>query len=339
MSFECNPSNPKKMLRKCLFIIVFVSFCELTQAQYTAIPDENFELALIDLGLDIGDVDGQVVTANLAEVDDLNVNDAGISDLTGLAGFVALERLHCAGNELNAVDLTVLPLLYYLHCNDNNLTTLDFSMNPLMRTILCSDNQLATIATNNLSVLRQFACDNNVITALDVSNNLELDGLFCRQNDLTELDLSANTVLESLRCNDNELTELDLSGCIELETFNCSNNLLTCLNLNTGMQTQLEYDDEKFQAMGNPELTCIEVFDPEWGAANLISFFDGEVTFSNQCDNACSSQVSGIQSVQFERRSLVKVMDYLGREVPVTFNTPLIYLFNDGTVERVFLRN
>ena len=188
-------------------------------------------------------------------------------------------------------------------------------------------------------MLRQFACDNNVITSLDVSNNLELDGLFCRGNDLTELDLSANTVLESLRCNDNELTELDLSACVELETLNCDNNFLTCLNLNTGMQTQLEYDDEKFQAMGNPELTCIEVFDPEWGAANLTSFFDGEVTFSNQCDNACSSQVSGIQSVQFERRSLVKVMDYLGREVPVTFNTPLIYLFNDGTVERVFLRN
>ena len=327
------------MLRDCLLIVVLVSYCLLTQAQYTAIPDENFELALIALGLDAGEADGQVLTANLAEVDDLNVNDAGISDLTGLAGFVALERLHCAGNELNAVDLTVFPLLYYLHCNDNSLTALDLSMNPLMRTILCSGNQIATIATNNLSVLRQFACDNNVITALDVSNNLELDGLFCGGNDLTELDLSANTVLESLRCNDNELTELDLSACVELETLNCHNNFLSCLNLNTGMQTQLEYDDENFQAMGNPELTCIEVFDPEWGAANLTSFFDGEVTFSNQCDNACSNQVTGIQSVKFERRSLVKVMDYLGREVPVTFNTPLIYLFNDGTVERVFLRN
>jgi hypothetical protein len=32
-------------------------------------------------------------------------------------------------------------------------------------------------------------------------------------------------------------------------------------------------------------------------------------------------------------------MDYLGREVPVTFNTPLIYLFDDGAVERVFLCN
>ena len=130
------------MLRDCLLIVVLVSFCELTQAQYTAIPDENFELALISLGLDAGEADGQVLTANLAEVDDLNVNDAGISDLTGLAGFVALERLHCAGNELNALDLTVLPLLYYLHCNDNSLTTLDLSMNPLMRTILCSGNQI-----------------------------------------------------------------------------------------------------------------------------------------------------------------------------------------------------
>jgi len=327
------------MLRHYLFIIAFVSSCELMHAQYTAIPDENFEVALIALGLDAGEPDGQVLTANLAEVDDLNVNDAGISNLTGLAGFAALERLHCAGNELDAVDLTALPLLYYLHCNDNNLTSLDFSMNPLMRTILCSGNQLVAIPTDNLPVLRQFACGNNVITSLDVSNNLELDGLFCQENGLTELDLSVNTTLESLRCNDNALIELDLSACVELETFNCSNNFLTCLNLNTGMQTQLEYDDEKFQAMGNPELTCIEVFDPEWGAANLAPFFDGAVGFSDQCENACSTQASSIQPIQFENRSLLKVMDYLGREVPVTFNTPLIYLFDDGTVERIFQRN
>lgn len=327
------------MLRNYLLINALLFSCAFMHAQYTAIPDENFEVALIALGLDEGEPDGQVLTANLAEIDDLNVNDAGISNLTGLAGFVALERLHCAGNELDDVDLTALPLLYYVHCNDNNLTSLDFSMNPLMRTILCSGNQLVAIPTDNLPVLRQFACDNNAITALDISNNLELDGLYCQENGLTELDLSANTVLESLRCNDNALIELDLSACVELEDFNCSNNFLTCLNLNTGMQTQLQYDDEKFQAMGNPELTCIEVFDPEWGAANLAPFFDGDVSFSNQCDNACSTQASSIQSIQLENRSPVKVMDYLGREVPVTFNTPLIYLFDDGTVERVFLWN
>lgn len=326
------------MLRNCL-VIVGLTSCALMHAQYTAIPDENFEVALIALGLDAGEPDGQVLTADIAEVDDLNVNDAGISNLTGLAGFVALERLHCAGNELDVIDLTALPLLYYLHCNDNNLTSLDFSMNPLMRTILCSRNQLVAIPTDNLPVLRQFACASNVITALDFSNNLELDGLFCQENGLTELNLSANSVLESLRCNDNALVELDLSACVELETFNCSNNFLTCLNLNTGMQTQLEYDDEKFQAMGNPELTCIEVYDPEWGAANLAPFFDGAVSFSDQCDNACSTQVSSIQSIQFENRCLIKVMDYLGREVPVTFNTPLIYLFDNGAVERVFLCN
>ena len=327
------------MNRSHFLITAFISYCTCIQAQFTAIPDENFELALIAMGVDTGEPDGQVLTEDLADIDDLNVIDAGISDLTGLAGFVALERLHCADNELDNIDLTVLPLLYYLHCNDNNLTSLDLSMNPLMRTILCTGNELEAIDTDNLPVLRQFACGDNNISELDVSNNLELDGLYCQGNSLTELDLSANSVLESLRCNDNALIQLDLSACPELETFSCSNNFLTCLNLNTGMPSELEYDDEKFQAMGNPELACVEVYNPEWGATNLSPFFDGGVSFSNFCDNACSSQSSGIQTVIPEHRTLVKVMDYLGREVPVSFNKPLIYLFDDGTVERVFLWN
>jgi len=89
MRLGCAKENTLQMLRNCLVIVVpYVLVVQLMHAQYTAIPDENFEVALIALGLDAGEPDGQVLTADIAEVDDLNVNDAGISNLTGLAGFV-----------------------------------------------------------------------------------------------------------------------------------------------------------------------------------------------------------------------------------------------------------
>lgn len=36
-------------------------------------------------------------------------------------------------------------------------------------------------------------------------------------------------------------------------------------------------------------------------------------------------------------RELVKVIDYLGREVPMRPNTPLIKIYSDGSVERVIV--
>ena len=70
-------------------------------AQYTSIPDSNFEQALIDLGIDSeGTLDGQVLTADIIGVTTLNVSSKGITDLTGIQAFTALETLHCYSNVL-----------------------------------------------------------------------------------------------------------------------------------------------------------------------------------------------------------------------------------------------
>ena len=44
----------------CTFFLAFVAFVGI--AQTTAIPDPNFEQALIDLGLDAAPLDGLVLT-------------------------------------------------------------------------------------------------------------------------------------------------------------------------------------------------------------------------------------------------------------------------------------
>lgn len=52
---------------------------------------------------------------------------------------------------------------------------------------------------------------------------------------------------------------------------------------------------------------------------------------------AClATSVIGLESPATEKE-LVKVIDFIGREVPLTPNTPLIKVYNDGSTERVFM--
>ena len=76
-------------------------FCDV----YTYVPDDNFEQALIDLGYD--DVlDDSVATASIYDVTYLNVEERGISDLTGIEDFTALTYLNCSVNQLTSLDVS-----------------------------------------------------------------------------------------------------------------------------------------------------------------------------------------------------------------------------------------
>ncbi|WP_420574668.1 leucine-rich repeat domain-containing protein [Kordia sp.] len=79
----------------------------------TYVPDNNFEQALIDLGYDTT-LDDYVTTANINTVNDLNIRNLSIFDLTGIEDFAALEILNCGLNFLGEVDLS----------NNTNLTSL-----------------------------------------------------------------------------------------------------------------------------------------------------------------------------------------------------------------------
>ena len=68
-----------KQLLLLLFLLPTIVF-----GQTTAIPDANFEQALIDLGYDTGTPDGSVLTANISGITSLSVYSKGISDLTGI---------------------------------------------------------------------------------------------------------------------------------------------------------------------------------------------------------------------------------------------------------------
>ena len=86
-----------------------------------------------------------------------------------------------------------------------------------------------------------------------------------------------------------------------------------------------------FDALDNPNLSCIEVDDVNYSTTNWTNI-DSWANFSTDCGNSgCSLSISGLNNTL---KQLIKIVDVLGRETPFKPNTPLLYIYNDGTVER-----
>ena len=173
-------------------------------------------------------------------------------------------------------------------------------------------------------------CPFNELTSLDVSSNNALEGLYCNTNELTSLDVSSNTALISLYCYTNELTSLDLSNNSALKVLYCDDNELECLNVKNGNNTAFV----NFDAENNQNLTCIEVDDAEWSASNWTAV-DSQTSFSENCNNDCSNSTIGINQLT-TTKNLIQILDLMGRETSFKANTPLIYVYDDGSIEKVF---
>ena len=221
------------LLALCLITAININ------AQTTAIPDANFEQALIDLGYDTGFIDGIVLTNNIDTVTNLNVFNKNIGDLTGIEDFTALTVLDCSYNQLTSLDLTQNTALSCLECRSNQLTSLVVTQNTALTQLLCLDNQL---------------------TSLDVTQNTALTILSCGNNQLTSLDLTQNTALTNLACYDNQLTCLNVKNgnnlnfiyfdssfnpnlnCVEVDDINYSKTNWTNIDTQTSFSTNCNND-------------------------------------------------------------------------------------------------
>jgi len=173
-------------------------------------------------------------------------------------------------------------------------------------------------------------CGNNQIVSLDVSSNTALAILWCYGNQLTSLDVSSNTALTLLGCYVNQLISLDVSSNTALENLFCEDNQLECLNVKNGNNTALEV----VYATDNPNLTCIEVDDVNYSTTNWTDI-DSQMSFSTNCNNDCSSSTVEINELSTSK-SLIQILDLMGRETSFKPNTPLIYVYDDGSTEKVF---
>lgn len=138
------------MLKRYYFLGLFFIFLKGIYAQnfYTYIPDNNFEMYLIQSGYD-NYPDHQVITMNVYYVKSVNIAAMSISNLTGIEAFVNLESLHCEGNYLTNLDLNKNTILAYLDCSQNQLSNLDLSQNSHLESLRCFDNKLESLNVKN----------------------------------------------------------------------------------------------------------------------------------------------------------------------------------------------
>ena len=139
---------------------------------YTAIPDPNFEQALINQGIDSeGILDGQALTSDIAGVSTLLISNLGISDLTGIEDFSALFSLRCDMNQLSVLDMSNNPNLTNLSCTNNQLTSINVSNNSNLRRLFCQGNQLTELDVTGLTLLNSFnAANNPMLSCIAVDN-------------------------------------------------------------------------------------------------------------------------------------------------------------------------
>ncbi|MFT5822351.1 MAG: hypothetical protein ACI8ZM_003607 [Crocinitomix sp.] len=298
-------------MKKLLLFIVLFYFNLFAFTQSTYVPDDSFEQALIDLGLDTEPLDDFVPTAAIDTVTVLNLINLEIADLTGVSDFANLRVLICLDNDLETLDISSNLLLESLNFSYNNISILDISMNVNLVEIMASLNNLETLdlaanllletieidrnnfenldVTNNTQ-LKRLRCGGNILEELNVTENLELELLDFKWNLLTEIDVTANESLTSLYMSGNPISVLDLTGNPNLNFLSCQENNLTNLDLSeNGLLEYISCKENMISALNvfnNPYLRTIEcaknpiaVLDlTNNDSLRIISYFETNVT-------------------------------------------------------------
>jgi len=159
-------------MKTTLSLLSLLLIFNVTIAQTTAIPDANFEQALITLGLDAS-LDGVVLTANIDTVTGLDVQQKNISDLTGIEDFTALIYFECNNNQITSLDVSQNTSLIVLNCFDNLLTSLNVTQNNNLAILQCNDNQLVCLNMkngNNTSIGSFYAVNNPNLVCIEVDD-------------------------------------------------------------------------------------------------------------------------------------------------------------------------
>ncbi len=325
------------------YFIVINSF-----AQYTSIPDPNFEKALILLGYDNVE-DGRVRTYDIADINYIELNGYEIESLKGIEGFRDLEILNVVDNKLKELDLSKNYKLKTLDCSENEISFLDLSANTKLTQVFCKENEMYKLNVTKNILLTDLDCSYNRMDTIDVTNNKKLLNLYIGDNEgIMELDVTNLTLLKELHASSNALQELDLSNNPRLKNLIADNNKLKNLDLshNPVLENIYLYDNQlyefnmkngnntnivDFELEGNENLFCVQVDDPSYSRENWI-VIDPQTKYSLE---ACSKISDDNTTAEFYKkgvRSDVTVAEFLYVEDP----TKIEYKLKKASSEKYF---
>lgn len=200
------------MIRSGL-ILFFTLLSNIVSAQYTPIPDSNFEQWLLDNGIDSeGTLDGQILTSDALNVVSIEIinPDNNISSFTGIEDFDNLESFVAGFTNCTNIDFGSLPNLNNILLQLNaDLDNIDISECPVLEIVGVSANNLNSINVDNNPLLRSLSCGLNNIVSLNLSFNPALTIITCQSNQLENLDLrnDSNTSITGYNSSNNPSLE------------------------------------------------------------------------------------------------------------------------------------
>jgi Leucine-rich repeat (LRR) protein len=237
------------------------------------IPDVNFKNALLSNPL-INPNDNEEIecTEAVAYTGSIDVNNLGITDMTGIEAFVNITSLSCNDQQpffgsqdyLTTLNISGLTALTTVSCTGNvelsaitaigctslvsvglggsyaqSGITANLSNCSAMTTLNLSDKNLSSLNISGCVSLTTLNCGNNHLTSLNTSDSPALTSLLCNNNQLSALNTFDNPALNTLDCSNNQLPYLIVSLNPALTTLNCSYNNLTYMDLfnNTALVT------------------------------------------------------------------------------------------------------
>jgi N-acetylneuraminic acid mutarotase len=162
---------------------------------YLEIPDTVFRDALVSRGID-SNGDNRISLLEAEPVQSMDVSHKGISDLTGIEGFMNLDNLDCSGNMLTGLDVSGNNELKYLNASGNQLISINIPHS--LKVLDCSGNLLTHLDISWCGYLSELQCSENYLSSLVVMNCSLLANLKCGGNALIELDISRNLYLKYL---------------------------------------------------------------------------------------------------------------------------------------------
>lgn len=220
-----------------------------------------------------------------------------------LTSNVLLERLRCAGNDLNNLDVSKNTELTRLTAYNNHLSLIDVSYNTKLEVIDLSNNQIKSIDISKNESLATFNCDDNLLTELDPSNNQKLTNIYCSNNNLSsinvrknqklaklviignsipQIDLRNNSELTHLFCEKNKISELDLSNNTKLRQLTVNDNSLSSLTVNCCPEIKtLKANNNLIKEMDISELTSLSDFYCSGNPLETLYVFDGQIDAIN----------------------------------------------------------
>jgi uncharacterized repeat protein (TIGR01451 family) len=193
------------------------------------IPDPVFKAKIIALGFDTNS-DGIIQTSEAAAAEGLELDNLGLTDLTGIQAFTNVTYLMCTQNALTTVDVSGMTNLQTFWVDKNNLTSVNVTGCTALYNFNCSDNHITSINVNGLPTLLDLYCKNNNLTSVNLAGLPALNSVQFENNQLTSFTFSTVPNLKYIYVGYNALTAIDVTGIPSLMVLTCQNNQIASLN-------------------------------------------------------------------------------------------------------------